>query len=98
MLPEHHLLQAVSYVPLRSSEVTDLSRISMLVIKCSAKWNSEKWISLLVSHYSSPTVSIAETMYEIHVGMSLICKLVRHFDHLTELKHRQPLAKRAQNQ
>jgi hypothetical protein len=87
MQPEHHRLQAVSYVLLRSSEVTDLSQISVLVIICSAKWSSEKWISLSVSHYSSPTVSIAETMYEIHVGMSLICKLVRHFDHLTEQQH-----------
>ena len=75
MQPEHHRLQAVSYVLLRSSEVTDLSQISVLVIICSAKWNSERWIS------------IAETMYEIHVGMSLICKIVRHFYHLTELQH-----------
>ena len=87
LLPEHHLLQAVSYVLLRSSEVTDLSQISVLVIKCSAKWDFEKWISLSVPHYSSPIVSIAESMYETHVGMSLICKLVRHSDHLTELQH-----------
>lgn len=87
MQPEHHRLQAVSYVLLRSSEVTDLSQISVLVIICSAKWSSEKLTSLSISHYSSPTVSIAETMYEIQVGMSLICKLVRHFDHLTEQQH-----------
>jgi len=42
LLPEHHLFQAVSYVLFRSSEVTDLSQISVFVIKCSAKWNSEK--------------------------------------------------------
>ena len=76
----------------RSSEVTDLSQISVLVVKCYARWNSEKWISLSVSHYSSPTVTIAETMYKIHVGMSLICKLVRHFDHLTELQRSQTVA------
>lgn len=84
-----HLLLAVSYVLLRSSEVTDLSHNFVLVTKCSAMCNSEKWISSQASHHSSPTVCIAETMYEIHVGLSLIYKLVRHFDQLTELQHSQ---------
>jgi hypothetical protein len=81
-------LLPVSYLLLRSSEVTDLSQISVR----SAMWNSEKWISLPVSHHSSPTVSIGETTYEIHVGISLIFKSVRYFDHLTELQFSQTAA------
>jgi hypothetical protein len=83
---------AASYLLLRSAEVADLSQISELFIKRFAMRNSEKWISLPVSRHSSPTVSIAETIYEIHVGISLICKLLRHFDHLTELQYSQTAA------
>jgi len=31
-------------------------------------------------HNSNPTISIAEIIYEMHVGMFLICESVGHFD------------------
>ena len=31
-------------------------------------------------HNSSPTISIAEIIYKMHVGMFFICKSVGHFD------------------
>jgi hypothetical protein len=36
-----------------------------------------KWISLPVFHHSSPTISIAETVYKMHVGVFFVCKRVR---------------------
>jgi hypothetical protein len=41
-------------------------------------WNSAKLISLPVSHHKSLTISIAETVHDVHVGVFLICKYVRH--------------------
>jgi hypothetical protein len=52
-----------------------------VVLKCSAMWNSEKKLSMLVLYHSSPTICTARTVYKMHVGIFFISKHVRHFDY-----------------
>jgi hypothetical protein len=47
---------------------------SMYILKCFVTWNSVKWISLPAFQHNSPTISIAQTVYKMHVGIFLICK------------------------
>jgi hypothetical protein len=80
LLPECHLyvLWFTSFIHLW--EETSLPQSSVYVLRCFAMWNSVKWISLLVLHHSSITISIAEIMYGMQVGIFFVCKHVRHFD------------------
>jgi hypothetical protein len=61
-------------------EGTSLPQISVYVHKYSVMWNSVKWISLVIFHHNSPTISSAETVYETHVSV-FICKCITHFDY-----------------
>jgi hypothetical protein len=81
LLPEHHLHHAI---------IVHIQHLLMGRNKSSSEFcahsqmfcNLEfvKWILLLVLHHSSPTISIAETIYRMHVGIFFICKIVRHFN------------------
>jgi len=51
------------------------------ILICFAIWHTVKWISLPVFHDSSPTISIAEAIPEMHISTFVTCKQVRHFDH-----------------
>jgi len=51
------------------------------VLTCFAIWHTVKWISLPVFHYSSPIISIAEAIPEMHISTFFTCKQVRQFDH-----------------
>jgi hypothetical protein len=42
-------------------------------------WSCTKQISSPIVHDSSPTSSFAEAMYRMHVSVSVVFKLVRHF-------------------
>lgn len=44
-------------------------------------------LMLLVFCNSNPTISIAETIYKMHVSIFLICKSVGHFNYLNLLRH-----------
>jgi hypothetical protein len=51
------------------------------VLKCFVMWNSAKWIPLPIFHHNSPTISIAETVYDMHVRVFFICKCVWRFNY-----------------
>ena len=50
------------------------------ILTCFAIWHTVKCVSLPVFHDSSPTISIAEVIPEMHITF-FTCKQVRHFDH-----------------
>lgn len=50
------------------------------ILTCFAIWHIVKWISLPVFHDSSPTISIAEAIPEMHISTFFTCKQVRNFD------------------
>jgi hypothetical protein len=47
---------------------------------CSVEF-CEVYTTLLVFQYNSPTISIAETIYRMHVGVFFICKCIFGYDH-----------------
>jgi len=50
-------------------------------------WSTVIWVTVLVFQNSNPAISIAETVYKIHVSIFFICKCVQHSDYPTVLQH-----------
>jgi hypothetical protein len=65
LLPEHPHLHAVVHHILHSLVGRNLAPSSFVyVLQCSAMWTL-----LLLFHHSSPTISIAETVYEMYIHL-----------------------------
>jgi hypothetical protein len=71
------LEDASAYCARHMAEVSAIPG-SMYVLKHFAMWISAKWISLPAFHHGSPTISNAETVYDMHIPVLLTCKRVRH--------------------
>jgi hypothetical protein len=73
LLPEHYHYHALFTFYIRLWEGTSLHRSSVYILKSFAMW------VLLAYHNISPTLSIAETVYEMQAGLFFICKRVKTF-------------------
>jgi hypothetical protein len=84
LLPEHHLVCTVIHVLL--SLVIRNRCTSHSVYGCTSfsLWNSAILVTLSVLHNSRPAICVAETVYEMHVDVFLICN---SFVYPTVLQH-----------
>jgi hypothetical protein len=73
LLPHHHH-HAITVQILHSL-------VGRNILKCFMMWSSAVWILLLVFHHSSPTISIAKTVYQMYVGIFFIYKCLRHSEY-----------------
>lgn len=66
---------------LQQASVLKITCTCSHILTCFAIWHTVKSTSLPVFHDSSPTISIAEAIPEMHISIFFTCKQVRHFDH-----------------